>query len=157
MARAPWLTAGYLNDPSGSDSLWAGGWLHTGDVGAIDPAGTLVLSDRLKDVIKSGGEWISSLHLETVVSRCDGLAETAAIGLPDAEWGERPCLLAVLRPGADRAAVEAAMRAAIDAAIGAGTLSKWARPGRIEWCDSLPKTSVGKLDKRAMRAMVAKS
>ncbi|MCB2095646.1 MAG: fatty acid--CoA ligase [Rhodobacteraceae bacterium] len=157
VARAPWLTAGYLNDPSGSDSLWAGGWLHTGDVGAIDPAGTLVLSDRLKDVIKSGGEWISSLHLETVVSRCDGLAETAAIGLPDAEWGERPCLLAVLRPGADRAAVEAAMRAAIDAAIGAGTLSKWARPGRIEWCDSLPKTSVGKLDKRAMRAMVAKS
>ncbi|MGB5066815.1 MAG: fatty acid--CoA ligase, partial [Albidovulum sp.] len=135
----------------------AGGWLHTGDVGAISPTGTLVISDRLKDVIKSGGEWISSLQLETLVSRADGLAEVAAIGLPDARWGERPCLVAVLRPGAEQAPVKTAMLATIDAAIAGGTLSKWAHPERIEWLDSLPKTSVGKLDKKAMRRMFEKS
>jgi fatty-acyl-CoA synthase len=154
IARAPWLTGGYLKNPEGSAALWQGGWLHTGDVGSIDPVGTLRISDRLKDVIKSGGEWISSLQLENIVSLTEGLAEVAAIGIADAKWGERPCLVAVLRPGAETPVVEAAMRKAIETAIADGKLSKWARPDRIAWLDALPKTSVGKLDKKVMREML---
>ena len=153
VARAPWLTGGYLRDPAGTAALWQDGWLHTGDIGAIDAGGTLWIGDRLKDVIKSGGGWISSLALESIASRVAGVTEVAAIGLPDAKWGERPCLLVVARDGAGD--VKAAVGAAIAAAIAAGQLSKWANPGRIDLVASLPKTSVGKLDKKLMRAQVA--
>ena len=95
MARAPWTTNGYLKNRDGSEALWRGGYLHTGDIGYLDGDGYLRVTDRLKDVIKSGGEWISSIELEDVVSRCEGVAEAAAIGVPDARWGERPLVLVV--------------------------------------------------------------
>ncbi|MGB8814192.1 MAG: fatty acid--CoA ligase [Paracoccaceae bacterium] len=157
IARAPWLTEGYLHNPAGTQALWQKGWLHTGDIGAIDSEGTLRIGDRLKDVIKSGGEWVSSLDLESLASRVPGVAEVAVIGLPDARWGERPCVVMALAAGADGAAVAAGIHAAIAAAIAAGRLPKWAAPERIEVVAALPKTSVGKLDKKRMRVEFAPS
>lgn len=150
IARAPWLTQGYLKNPAGTDALWQGGWLHTGDVGYLDATGTLRITDRIKDVIKTGGEWVSSLELEDLASGVEGLREVAAIGLPDAKWGERPCLV-VAASGATET-VAAAIRTRIDTAIAGGKLSKWAAPDRIEFVEALPKTSVGKIDKKAIRA-----
>jgi fatty-acyl-CoA synthase len=152
VARAPWLTEGYVKSPDASDALWRGGYLHTGDVGRFDDAGRLVITDRIKDVIKSGGEWISSLALESVVSACDGVAEVAAIAIPDKKWGERPLLLVALVKGADESIVKARITQRIQADIEAGTLSKWAMPDIIHCVDELAKTSVGKLDKKTMRA-----
>ncbi|WP_137155149.1 long-chain-fatty-acid--CoA ligase [Rhizobium sp. FKL33] len=150
VVRAPWLTSGYLNDPVGSGDLWRGGWLHTGDVGLFDASGALRITDRLKDVIKTGGEWVSSLALENLASEVAGVSEAAAIGCPDPRWGERPLLIVASRRAADD--VKSDIRARIAAAVTAGQLSKWATPDRIEIVSSLPKTSVGKLDKKALRA-----
>ncbi len=152
VARSPWLTHGYLRNPAGTEALWTGGWLHTGDIGTISPDGTLRISDRLKDVIKSGGEWISSLELESIVSGVEGVAEAAAVGMPDPRWGERPVVLVVAKPGAE---VEAATHAAVGAAIAAGRLSRWAAPERVLTVSAIPKTSVGKIDKKSIRASLA--
>ena len=149
--RAPWTTSGYLKNREGSEALWRGGYLHTGDIGSLDGDGYLRVTDRLKDVIKSGGEWISSIELEDIVSRCEGVAEAAAIGVPDARWGERPLVLVVpADPG--RPPAETAVRAAIQEAADAGRINRWAVPDRIGIVDSLDKTSVGKIDKKRLRA-----
>ncbi|MEZ5911676.1 MAG: fatty acid--CoA ligase [Paracoccaceae bacterium] len=150
VARAPWLTQTYLKNSEGTEALWQGGWLHTGDVGLLDQGGTLRITDRLKDVIKTGGEWVSSLELENLASTVVGVSEAAAIGVPDAKWGERP-LLVVAYTGTP-AETLADLRAAFEAAVQGGALSKWAVPDRIEIVEGLPKTSVGKLDKKALRA-----
>jgi len=149
VVRAPWLTPGYAGNEDGSAALWQAGYLHTGDVGYLDEDGALHITDRIKDVIKSGGEWVSSLALEDIVSRCAGIAEVAAIGVPDAHWGERPLVLAVR---SDPALEAAQIIDAIQAEIDAGRLSKLSLPGRVEFVAALPRTSVGKLDKKAMRA-----
>ena len=96
IVRAPWLTNGYIKDEVSSMKLWEGGYMHTGDVGYIDETGSLIITDRIKDVIKSGGEWISSLELEDIASKCDGVKEVAALGVPDQKWGERPILIVSL-------------------------------------------------------------
>jgi len=111
----------------------------------------LQITDRIKDVIKSGGEWVSSLELENIVSACEGVNEVAAIGIPDQRWGERPILLVVR--SSDIKAEEIIL--AISAEIEKGRLSKWAVPDRIEFVEALDKTSVGKLDKKLMRARYA--
>lgn len=152
IARAPWLTEGYLKNPSGTADLWRGGWLHTGDVGHISANGTLRITDRLKDVIKSGGEWLSSLVLENLASTAPGLREVAAVGVPDDRWGERPVLVAVF-DGTEP--VRQAIRDRIQAAITAGDLPKWALPDRICAVAELPRTSVGKIDKKRIRQMLA--
>lgn len=149
IARAPWLTTGYLGNPVASGDLWQGGWLHTGDVGHISPDGTLRITDRLKDVIKSGGEWVSSLALENLASVVPGVREVAAVGMPDARWGERPVMVVV----AERA-VDAAIRERLGAAVTAGDLPKWALPDRIIAVLSIPRTSVGKIDKKRIRQML---
>ena len=148
VTRTPWLTQGYTGNPAASETLWNGGYMHTGDVGYIDDEGSLHITDRMKDAIKSGGEWISSLELEDIVSRCDGVAEVAAFGIPDARWGERPMIVVVK---ADQALTEEDIRSAVEAEVAQGRLSKWAIPERIEFADKLPKTSVGKMDKKVMR------
>jgi fatty-acyl-CoA synthase len=152
VVRAPWLTQGYAGNVEGSETLWEGGYLHTGDVGYIDAGGSLLITDRMKDVIKSGGEWISSLQLESIVSACAGVAEVAAFGIPSERWGERPMLTIVGSPGVTEEAIVSEVRSFIQADIDAGLISKWALPERIEVLDALPKTSVGKLDKKLLRA-----
>ena len=97
VVRAPWLTQGYLNNPEASAHLWSGGYLHTQDIANIDPTGNLQITDRIKDVIKSGGEWISSLEIESLISLYPGVSEVAVIGISDEKWGERPVALVVLR------------------------------------------------------------
>jgi fatty-acyl-CoA synthase len=151
VTRAPWLTQGYSGNPQGSEELWQGGYMHTGDVGYIEKDGTLQITDRIKDVIKSGGEWISSLELESIVSRCDGVSEVAAFAVPDSKWGERPMLVIVR--AAESALSVNEIQNAIREQVDNGRLSKWAIPERVEFVDSLPKTSVGKMDKKVMRAM----
>ena len=152
VARAPWLTAGYLKNDAASADLWRGGWLHTGDVGTMAADGTLRVGDRLKDIIKSGGEWISSLDLESIASAVPGVVEAAAVGIPDARWGERPVIMVVAKAEVE---VEAAVHAAVAAAIAAGRLSKWAAPERVITVAAIPKTSVGKIDKKVIRARLA--
>ena len=152
VVRAPWLNAEYLKSPQATEELWRGGMMHTGDVGHIDSGGSLQITDRMKDVIKSGGEWVSSLALESLASAVDGVGEVAAIGIPDPQWGERPLLLVVMADGNDHLAVEDAIRAALGDAVSAGSLSKWAMPEDIRFVDEIAKTSVGKIDKKALRA-----
>lgn len=157
VARAPWLTLGYLGNPQGTTELWRGGYLHTGDVGYFDADGTLHITDRIKDVIKSGGEWVSSLQLEDIASAEPAVAEVAAICVPDSKWGERPVLIVALRPNFETTAARRAILGRLQSAIDAGKISKWALPEHIEFVDALPKTSVGKLDKKRMRLDFAHS
>ena len=152
VTRAPWLTDGYLHNPAGTADLWRGGWLHTGDVGNMTPDGTLRITDRLKDVIKSGGEWISSLELESLISAVAGVGEVAVVGVPDDRWGERPVVVVVAQQD-----VTEGVKAAVQAAIAAGRLSKWAAPERVLRVEAIPKTSVGKIDKKAIRASLMHS
>jgi fatty-acyl-CoA synthase len=149
VARAPWLTQGYLKDPQGSERLWAGGWLHTGDLATIDADGYVKITDRLKDVIKSGGEWISSLQLEDLILRHPGVAEAAVIGVADPKWGERPLALVVAKPGQEVS--EALLRRQLQAFAAQGVIPRYGVPERIVLVEALPKTSVGKLDKKVLR------
>jgi fatty-acyl-CoA synthase len=155
VVRAPWLTPGYLGDPERSKELWRGGWLHTGDVGTIDAEGYLKITDRIKDVVKTGGEWVSSLDIEDILLRLPQLAEAAVVGMPDEEWGERPVALVVARQGAD-AIDEECVRGHVRRFAESGVISRYAVPDRVHFVDAIPKTSVGKLDKKAIRANLAK-
>ena len=155
VVRAPWLTAGYHEDERASAALWEGGYLHTQDIGTIDPHGYLLITDRIKDVIKTGGEWVSSLQLEDLISQHPGVAEVAVIGVPDPKWGERPRAIVVPRKGA--ALDPADLRAHLGAFVGGGEISKYAVPEEFVIVESLEKTSVGKLDKRSMRQKYGKT
>jgi len=155
--RTPWLTQGYTGNAEGSEALWEGGYMHTGDVGYIDETGSLQITDRMKDIIKSGGEWISSLELEDIVSRCAGVSEVAAIGIEDERWGERLMLLITRSPEVTDMIDEEDILKVIRQRVDIGELSKWATPERIEFVSELPRTSVGKLDKKAMRATYGKN
>jgi len=148
VTRSPWLTQGYTRNPEGSEALWQGGYLHTGDVGYLDEDGSLQITDRMKDVIKSGGEWLSSLELEDIISRCTGVGEVAAFGIPDERWGERPMVVVVKAD--DGLSVED-VQAAVRAEVEQGKLLNWAVPERVEFVDAIPKTSVGKMDKKLIR------
>jgi acyl-CoA synthetase (AMP-forming)/AMP-acid ligase II len=148
---APWLTQGYLGEPEKSEDLWRGGWLHTGDVGVIDQHGYVKIVDRIKDVVKTGGEWVSSLDLEDIILRVPGIAEVAVVGVPDERWGERPIALVVVKPGGETP-TEAAIRRHVEEYAQRGAISRYAVPDRVHFVDTIPKTSVGKLDKKVMRA-----
>ena len=148
--RSPWLTHGYLDNPEASRALWEGGWLHTGDIGAIDAHGFLIITDRIKDVVKTGGEWVSSLQIEDILAEHPSVGEVAVIGLKDERWGERPVAIVVPRPGC--VADAAALRAHVLERVELGVISKFAVPERVEFVELIAKTSVGKLDKKVLRA-----
>jgi fatty-acyl-CoA synthase len=149
VVRAPWLTQGYLHEPEKGAELWEGGWLHTGDMASIDARGVVEIKDRIKDVIKTGGEWISSLDLENLISQHAAVASVAVVGIPDAQWGERPLALVVCAPGEtlDQQAIEVHLQQFVDS----GQLNKWAIPRQIRFVDDIPKTSVGKINKKLIR------
>lgn len=149
VVRAPWLTQGYLKDTQNSEKLWAGGWLHTGDIGVIDGEGYLRITDRLKDVIKTGGEWVSSLDLEELIRKHPDVAEAAVIGVPDPKWTERPIAVLVAKPGQE--VNEADIKGLLHDFAARGVISTYWVPERVVFVDELPRTSVGKLDKKALR------
>lgn len=151
VVRSPWLTQGYLKDPEKSEELWEGGWLHTGDVGFIDPDGYLQITDRIKDVIKTGGEWISSLALEDIISQHEAVSEAAVIGVPDEKWGERPLALIVLKKeyAADFNVEE--LKTHFMKYAEKGEIPKYGVPDQILLVDEIAKTSVGKMNKKELR------
>jgi len=148
VVRTPWLTPGYLKEPERSEALWEGGWLHTGDVAVINPSGYIQIVDRLKDVIKSGGEWITSLELENLLSLHPQVSEAAVIGVPDEKWGERP--LAIVVPKGE-APGEKDLIAHLKKYAAEGIITDWAVPEKYTFVEALPKTSVGKIDKKVLR------
>jgi fatty-acyl-CoA synthase len=149
--RSPWLTQSYFKEPQKTADLWRSGWLHSGDVGTIDAEGYLQITDRIKDVIKSGGEWISSLDLENLMSQHEAVLESAAIGVPDEKWGERPLMVVTLKPEyKDKVSAEDFIQFMKEFAE-KGKLPKYGVPDRYEFVEQIPKTSVGKLDKKELR------
>jgi fatty-acyl-CoA synthase len=149
--RAPWLTQGYFNNPEGSEQLWAGGYLHTSDIAVVDANGYVHITDRIKDVIKTGGEWVSSLQIEDLISQCAGVAEAAVIGVKDDKWGERPLALVVKRSSDTNDISETAIKNHLKVFADKGVISKYGIPEKILFVDSIPKTSVGKINKKELR------
>ena len=140
--RGPWVVERYFK--AEAPAVDAEGWFDTGDVAVMHADGTMQITDRSKDVIKSGGEWISSVELENAALGCDGVAEAAAIGIAHPKWDERPLLLVVRKPGSVVTADE--VRAYLS-----GVVAKWWLPDAIEFVDDLPHTATGKLLKTALR------
>ena len=141
--RGPWVTAEYYGDPS--PEKFHDGWLCTGDVGSVDSRGFVQITDRAKDVIKSGGEWISSVELENLLMAHPDLVEASVVGIPDPRWDERPLACVVRRAGSDTGAAELA-------AFLGNKVAKWQVPEYWAFIDEVPKTSVGKFDKKVLRA-----
>lgn len=149
--RAPALTLGYFKKPAASEELWAGGYLHTQDVAVVMPDGAVQIVDRIKDVIKTGGEWVSSIEVEALIGEMAGVQECAVIGVKDEKWGERPMAFVIARAGV--AVTAEAIRAHLLRHVEANRISKYAVPDaeRIAFVDEIPKTSVGKIDKKRLR------
>ncbi len=152
VVRAPWLTTGYLNNPEASEVLWGGGYLHTGDVASIDPDGYVRIADRLKDIVKSGGEWISSIQLENMIMEKPGVQRAAVIPIKDVKWGERPLALVILHPEHVGKIGEDDIRLHVASYVERGLISKIAIPENVTFVVELPLTSVGKVDKKKLRA-----
>ena len=143
LVRGHWITSGYFRDERGSN-LSTDGWFDTGDIGTLDPDGYLQITDRAKDVIKSGGEWISSIELENAAMGHPAVAEAAAIGLPHPVWQERPLLIVVKHPGREVTREELLT-------FLAGKVIKWWLPNDIEFVAELPHTGTGKVHKKTLR------
>jgi fatty-acyl-CoA synthase len=149
--RGPWIAGSYYNHPHSADSFTGDGWLRTGDIATIDPHGYIHLVDRIKDVIKSGGEWISSVQLENELMAHPGVVEAAVIGVPQPKWGERPVAYVVLKPG-----VEATADTKTDLSDHLKQrVPSWWLPDEIMFIDQIPKTSVGKFAKKQLRETFA--
>ena len=151
VVRSPWLTQGYLKAAQASTELWAGGYLHTQDIGNVDVRGYVKITDRIKDVIKTAGEWTSSLQLEDVVAQHEAVLEVAVIGVPDEKWGERPLALVVLKPDHDSQVSEHALRNFAAHLIESTGISRHGKLLQVRFVKALAKTSVGKINKREMR------
>lgn len=145
LVRGPWVTDGYAGG-EGADAFTTDGWFATGDVAIGSPDGYVVIADRTKDLIKSGGEWISSVDMEAAIMALPEVAEAAVVAVPDPKWQERPLACVVLRPGhtLDLARVRAHLEEA--------GFARWQLPDRVEFVDAVPRTAVGKFDKKVLRA-----
>jgi fatty-acyl-CoA synthase len=146
--RGPWVASGYFDTPEQADRWTDDGWFKTGDIVSMHPRGYIQIKDRSKDVVKSGGEWISSVELENALMAHPAVAEAAVIAIPDDKWGERPLGCVVLKPGATATADE--LREFL-----VPKFAKWWVPERFEFVDEIPKTSVGKFRKTELRDMFA--
>ena len=149
--RAPFLTQGYFKKPEASEELWAGGYLHTQDVAVVAPDGSVQIVDRMKDVIKTGGEWVSSIEVESLIVEVPGVQECAVIGVKDEKWGERPMAFVVCKP--DSGVRPEAVREHLLSQVESKRISKFAVPelDRIAFVPEIPKTSVGKINKKVLR------
>ena len=142
--RGPWVAASYYNNPESADRFTADGWFRTGDVAVIDPEGYVQITDRTKDLIKSGGEWISSIDVEVMIMGHPKVLEAAVIAVPHPKWVERPLACVVPKPGMTIDPVEI-----LD--FLRPKLARWALPDEVRVIDAVPKTSVGKFDKKVLR------
>jgi fatty-acyl-CoA synthase len=147
--RGPFITGSYHELPVDGDKFSADGWLRTGDVASVDPLGFVKITDRSKDLIKSGGEWISSVDLENAIMAHPAVAEAAVIAIPDVKWSERPLACVVLRPG------QSAVRDDFDAHLLRHGFARWQLPDRYEFIDAVPRTSTGKFWKMKLRERFA--
>ena len=147
--RTPYLTQGYHKDHVHSEKLWDGGWMHSNDVACVSSSGNLRITDRTKDVIKVGGEWLSSLEMEDIIAKMENIAEVAVIGMPDTNWGEIPLAIVVTRDGAsfDEKEILQYIKMSVDS----GVLPREAILMKIRQADAIDKTSVGKVNKVALR------
>jgi fatty-acyl-CoA synthase len=144
--KGPWIASGYLKGDG--DALDDEGWLKTGDMAVIDPEGYVTLTDRSKDVIKSGGEWISSIQLENAAVSHPAVLQAAVIAVPHPKWQERPLLLVVRKQGASVSAQELLEHLA-------PRVAKWWLPDAVEFLDELPMTATGKVHKLTLRQRFA--
>jgi fatty-acyl-CoA synthase len=146
--RGPWVCDSYFNDEDSGTTHDPDGWFATGDVATIDSLGYMKITDRTKDVIKSGGEWISSIELENLAMANPDVAEAAVIGIRDEKWGERPLLIVVPEPGAsaEKDAILASLR---------GKVADWWIPENVVFVEDLPHTATGKISKRTLREQFA--
>jgi fatty-acyl-CoA synthase len=146
--RGPTIAAAYYNDQSGAEKFTEDGWLRTGDVAEVQPGAMIKLVDRTKDLVKSGGEWISSVELENAIMAHPDVVEAAVVAVPDERWDERPCACVVRRAGSglDAEGMRSFLR---------DRVAKWWIPERVEFIVEVPKTSVGKFDKKVLRAQLA--
>jgi fatty-acyl-CoA synthase len=147
--RGPWVARAYYGE-EGAEEKFDEGWLRTGDIAAIDEAGYIIISDRAKDVIKSGGEWISSVELENEIMAHPAVREAAVIARPDERWGERPLACVVPEEGEELTLEELCEHLA-------PRVAKWWLPDALEIVDEVPKTSVGKFDKKLLRARLSEA
>jgi fatty-acyl-CoA synthase len=143
--RGNFITGSYHHVPVEPDKFTSDGWLRTGDIAAVDASGFVQITDRAKDVIKSGGEWISSVELEIEVMSHPEVVEAAVIAKPDERWAERPLCCVVVRDGASVTAEELVAHLT-------GRVAKWWLPDEFAFIEEIPKTSVGKFDKKALRS-----
>jgi fatty-acyl-CoA synthase len=146
--RGPWVAAEYIGEGGPDEEKFRDGWLRTGDVGTLSADGFITLTDRAKDVIKSGGEWISSVELENALMGHPAVLEACVVGVPDDKWGERPLATVVLREGTTATADE--LRAFLT-----DKMARWQLPERWSFIEAVPKTSVGKFDKKRVRSNYA--
>lgn len=153
IVRSPWLTQGYHKDHVHSERLWEGGWMHTNDVACVNEKGSIRITDRTKDVIKVGGEWLSSLELEDVIARHEAVAEVAVIGMPDITWGEIPLAVVVPRPAMNLE--EREIVHLVKSSVDSGILPREAITLSVRKTDTIDKTSVGKTNKVALRKRFA--
>ncbi|GAK86061.1 medium-chain-fatty-acid-CoA ligase [Vibrio ponticus] len=149
VVRAPWLTPNYYKDNKNSKALWRGGYLHTGDVATIDDEGFIKITDRVKDMIKISGEWVSSLELEDIIHQHKAVSEVAVIGMPHTKWGEVPLALVTLKEGCQISEKELVSFA--KDFISKGILAREALLLKVKLVESIAKTSVGKVDKKELR------
>jgi fatty-acyl-CoA synthase len=147
-ARGPWVARAYYNDERANEAFTEDGWLKTGDVATVDPEGYLFLVDRTKDLVKSGGEWVSSVELENEIMAHPCVKEAAVIGVMHPKWGERPLACVVLREGETLDPGE--LRSFLE-----GRVATWWLPDDVVYLDEIPKTSVGKFSKKTLREQFA--
>ncbi|MGC9153737.1 MAG: long-chain-fatty-acid--CoA ligase [Vulcanisaeta sp.] len=156
VVRAPWITREYLNDPEKTRVAWRDGWFHTDDIAVWDAEGYVWIMDRAKDVIKSGGEWISSTRLEDIISTHPGVYEVAVIGIPHPKWGERPVAVVVPKPGYEGRLTEDEIKNYLMQFVERGSIPKWWVPDRVVIMNAeLPKTSTGKIDKKVLKERIS--
>ena len=154
VVRAPWVTTEYYAAPEKTEEAWRGGWFHTGDIAVWLPDGSIVLMDRAKDVIKSGGEWISTTRLEDAISRHPCVAQVAVIGAYHPKWQERPVAVIVPKPGCeDKVTTDEIRGFLMKEFVEKGEIPKWWLPDLVVKTSDLPKTSVGKVDKKQLRRL----
>ncbi|ATB68801.1 putative long-chain-fatty-acid--CoA ligase [Sulfurospirillum diekertiae] len=153
VVRSPWLSQGYFKDQKNSEILWSGGYLHTGDMANVDEKGYIKITDRVKDIIKVGGEWVSSLELEDIINQHAFVKEVAVIGIDDEKWGERPLALVVI--DSSKAISEKELLLHAKEFIKKGIMARESMLLKIKFVESIDKTSIGKVDKKELRKKYA--